>query len=145
MPKFKKETEKVKKKKKKKISEDQFAYKSVKVSAVLSAFFLVVSLILNGTEYFFDGIFTQYVANETLWDIVDNVIKSAVIMLFFFFALVSIGNFKELTGKPASMKEMLLLIGLSLSQTIRIFWVFLITMIMLVIVLVYLSLVQSTD
>ncbi|MHA1272961.1 MAG: hypothetical protein ACTSQP_14740 [Promethearchaeota archaeon] len=152
MPKFKKET--VRKKKKKKISEDEFAFRSVLLTAILSGIFLTLSLFLNGTEYFFDGILIKII-NKTITyeaatdttinvnDWVDNIIKGTVILLFFFFSYVSIANYKELTGKPATLKEGILLFLISLVQTIRVFWVFLYTLIGLILIIVYFYYIQE--
>lgn len=154
MPKFKKETEKRTKKKKKQISDDEFAYRSVLISAIIGGIFLIISLFINGTEMFFDGVLVHIIDEEIKYKVndqtikvnewVDNSLKVAVILLSFFFILISVGNYKELTGKPASMKEGILLFGLSLAQTIRILWVFIGTIIGLPLILVYLYLVQES-
>ncbi len=142
MPKFKKEQKKSVKSKK--ISEEAFLLKSVRISVILAGIFLVISLFFNGTEFFFEGIITIYVNKEIHWEILDNAIKVSVILFSFFFIIISIGNYKELTGKPVKLKEILLLIGLSLVQTIRNLWVFVFTLIGLLIILFYLYLIQDS-
>ena len=142
MPKFKKEQKKSVKSKK--ISEEAFLLKSVRISVILAGIFLVISLFFNGTEFFFEGIITIYVNKEIYWEILDNAIKVSVILFSFFFIMISIGNYKELTGKPVKLKEILLLIGLSLVQTIRNLWVFVFTLIGLLIILFYLYLIQDS-
>jgi hypothetical protein len=142
MPKFKKEQKKSVKSKK--ISEEAFLIKSVRISVILAGIFLVISLFFNGTEFFFEGIITIYVNKEIYWEILDNAIKVSVILFSFFFIMISIGNYKELTGKPVKLKEILLLIGLSLVQTIRNLWVFVFTLIGLLIILFYLYLIQDS-
>ncbi len=148
MPKFKKETEITKKsrkrKKKKKISEDEFSYRTILISAIICLSFLVLSFFFNGTSWFYEGIFVEhYVEKETLWEILDNTIKVSVILFAFFFMMISLGNYKELTGKPIDMKEMLLLVGLSLIQTFRNIWVFTFTLISLPLIMLYFYVVQE--
>lgn len=156
MPKFKKPSRK-KKTKRRKVSDDEFAFRSIIVSTILAGIFLIISLVLNGTEYFFDGILIHLIDEEIIQDIetiditvnvndyVDNAIKGMVIVFFFIFSLISVGNYKELSGKPVSLqKEGLLLLGLALVQTIRNLWVFLITLIGTLIVLLYFYLIQET-
>ena len=142
MTKFKKETKK--KSKSKKIPEEKLILKSVKISAIFAGFFLVLSLFFNGTEWFFEGIITKYFEKEIYWEILDNTIKVSVIVLAFSFMMISLGNYKELTGKPIKSKEILFLFGLSLVQTIRSLIVFIFTLIALLLVIFYLYLIQES-
>ncbi|MFX1392740.1 MAG: hypothetical protein ACFFAH_15805 [Promethearchaeota archaeon] len=142
MPKFKKEQKK--KSKSTKIPRDKLILKSVKISAILAGIFLILSLFFNGTQWFFEGIIIKYVNNEIYWEILDNTIKVGVILLAFFFMMVSLGNYKELTGKPVKLKEILFLLGLSLIQTIRSLIVFIFTLIGLFAILFYLYLIQES-
>ncbi len=137
MPKFKKETRKIGKEKKKKLSKEAFAYRTVVVSTVLGGIFLLASLFLNG------GLFTYFMGKGTAWDIVDVSIKVAIIELSFSFFIISLGNYKELTGKPVRPKEIFLLFSLALVQTIRNFYVFLFTLIFLALILFYLYSIQE--
>jgi len=126
------------KSKTKRKSEDKFAYRTVVISTVLSLIFFVVSLLFN------TGIISIFADINLIFDIIDVLIKVIAILLFFLFMLISIGNYKETTGKPLGWKEFLLLFILSLGQTLLNFIVFIITFIGLLIVLVYLYLVQDT-
>ncbi len=141
MPKYKKNSKKTLKSNK--ISDEAFKLKSVRISAILGGFFLVLSLLFNGTEIFFNGIISIYLGKTIYWETLDNALKVSVILIAFFFMLISVGNFKELTGKPVNLKEILLLLGLSLIQTIRNVWVFIFTLIGLFIILIYLYLIQD--
>jgi len=141
MPKFKKEPKK--KSKLKRIPEEKLILKSVKISAILAGVFLVLSLFFNGTEWFFEGIIINYVKREIYWEILDNTIKVSIIILGFLFMMISLGNYKELTGKPVKLKEILFLFGLSLVQTIRSLIVFIFTLIVLLILIFYLYLIQE--
>ena len=79
-----------------------------------------------------------------IWNIIDISIKVITILLFFLFMITSIGNYKELIGKPIDWKELLLLFVLSLGQAILNLWVFLTTLLGLILILIYLFLVQDT-
>ena len=142
MPKFKKDIKK--KSESKRIPEEKLILKSAKISAILAGVFLVLSLFFNGTELFFEGIIIKYVKKEIYWEILDNMIKVIVIVLEFFFMMISLGNYKELTGKPVKSKEILFLFGLSLVQTIRSLIVFIFTLIVLPIIIFYLYLIQES-
>jgi hypothetical protein len=58
--------------------------------------------------------------------------------------MISVGNYKELTGKPLGWKELLLLIILSLGQTLIDLWVFGFTFIGLLVMILYLYLIQES-
>ena len=138
MSKFKKEPETTSKKGKRVKSKDNFAYKTVVVSAILGGFFLLLSLLFNGY------IIIIFMDIDVLFDIIDVLIKSGVILLFFLFAIISIGNYKELTGKPIEMREVILLFFLSLFQSVLHPYVFLLTLIGLGVLIFYLYLIQES-
>ncbi len=119
-------------------SEDKFAYRTVIISTVLSLIFFVVSLLFN------TGIISIFVGTSLIFDIVDIFIKVMAILLFFLFMMISIGNYKEMTGKPLGWKEVLLLFILSLGQTLLNYIVFFFTFIGLLLILIYLYLVQES-
>ncbi|MHA1913548.1 MAG: hypothetical protein ACW986_02300 [Promethearchaeota archaeon] len=123
--------------KKKRISDDKFAYRTVIITAVFGIIFYVISLLFN-----FE-IIKFYVNGNTIFSIIDFLIKVAATLLFFLFMMISIGNFKELTGKPLDWKELLLLFILSIGQTLLDLWVFSLTFVGLIILLAYLYLVQE--
>jgi len=141
LPKFKKHKDEDLKQKK--ISDRGSMLKSVRISAVLAGIFLILSLLFNGTEFFFEGITTKYIQKDILYEILDNTIKVSVIVFSFVFMIVSLGNYKEFTGKPVKFKEILFLFCLSIVQTIRSLIVFIFTLIVLVIVLFYLYIIQE--
>ena len=149
MPKYKKNQEKASKSKK--ISEDAFLLRSIRISAIIGGIFLLLSLIFNGTERFFDGIVTKllpsisHLLQPDYWVVVDNTIKVSVILFAFFFMIISLGNYKEYTGKPIKIQEILILFGFSLIQTVRNLYVFIFTFIGLVLLLFYLYLVQESQ
>ncbi|MHA1526802.1 MAG: hypothetical protein ACTSQD_07210 [Promethearchaeota archaeon] len=149
MPKYKKD--KKKPPKSKNISEDVFLLRSVRISAILGGIFLLLSLVFNGTQRFYDHLVTKllpsisHLLQADNWVVVDNIIKVSVILFAFFFMIISLGNFKEYTGKPIKIQEILILFGFSLIQTVRNLYVFIFTLIGLVLLLFYLYLVQESQ
>ncbi|KKL89943.1 hypothetical protein LCGC14_1909620 [marine sediment metagenome] len=57
--------------------------------------------------------------------------------------ITSIGNYKELIGKPVDWKGLMLLFVISLGQTLLNIWVFIFTLFGLILILIYLTLVQE--
>ena len=138
MPKFKKKPKKTSKSKRTSGSDEKVILKSLKNSAILAGVFLTLSLFFN-TE-----IITYFMNRGIYWDILDVSIKVSLILLSFLFMMISIGNFKELTGKPVGLKEILLLVGLSLVQTMKNLYVFIFALIGLGLLLIYLYLIQES-
>jgi hypothetical protein len=138
MPKFKKRPKKSSKSKRITERDERLILKSLKNSAILAGIFLTLSLLFN-TEI------VKYFMNRGIyWDILDVSIKVSLILLSFLFMMISLGNYKELTGKPVGLKEILLLVGLSLVQTMKNLYVFIFTLIGLGLLLIYLYLIQET-
>lgn len=137
MSKIKKDSIKSESIKKKPIFIEKAAYRSVLLSSILGGIFLVLSIILNGE---FIKIFTS---DDLLWVSIDIVLKVLTILFFFFFMIISIGNYKELTGKPINFKIILLLFFLSLIQSFRNSIVFSFTLIGLLVIIVYLYVIQE--
>lgn len=149
MPKYKKD--KKKPPKSNNISEDAFLLRSIRISAILGGIFLLLSLIFNGTERFFEHLVINllpsisHLLQADYWVVIDNIIKVCVILFAFFFMIISLGNYKEYTGKPIKIQEILVLVGFSLIQTVRNLYVFIFTLIGLVLLLFYLYLVQESQ
>ena len=118
-------------------SDDKFAYRTVIISCFLSIIFFVISFLFNIEVI---SIFTN---NNILFTMLNVLIKVATILLFFLFMMISVGNYKELTGKPLDWKELLLLIVLSLGQTLLNLCVFAFTFIGLFVIIIYINLVQE--
>ncbi|MFW9772579.1 MAG: hypothetical protein ACFFEO_17700 [Candidatus Thorarchaeota archaeon] len=123
--------------KKKRRSDDKFAYRSVIISVVFAIIFFILSLLFNFEMIRF------FIDKNIYFDILNYIIKTATPLLFFLFMMVSVGNFKELTGKPLDWKELLLIFILSLGQTLLNLWIFSFTFIGLIIIIIYLYLVQE--
>lgn len=130
-PNAKKETQRVKK------VVDTFSYRTVILSAILGGFFLIISLLLNG------NIISLVYDDILLLETIEIIIKTVVILFFFFFMIISIGNYKELTGKPVTWKELVLLSILSLIQGSLNGAVFAFTLIGLIFIIIYLYLIQE--
>ncbi len=137
MSKIPKQPEKKKKSKEKQRSDEEFAYRSVLISAILGGIFCTISIFFN------IEIITVFMDINVFWTLIDISLKVIIILLFFLFMTTSIGNYKELIGKPLNWKELLLLIVLSIGQTILNPLVFAFTLIGLVIIIIYLYVVQE--
>lgn len=137
MSKIPKDQIKEQKSKIKRRSDDRFAYRTVIISCVLSIIFYAISLLFNV------GVISIFTNINILFNMLDVLIKVATILLFFLFMMISVGNYKELTGKPLNWKELLILIVLSLGQTLLNLWVFAFTFIGLLVIIIYLYIVQE--
>ena len=116
---------------------EKAAYRSVILSGILGGVFLVLSIMLNGE------IVIVFTSDDLLWVNIDIIIKVLIILFFFFFMMISIGNYKELTGKPIDFKMILLIFILSLVQSFKNLIVFSFTLISLLVIVVYLYVIQE--
>ena len=132
MSKIKKENQK-----KEILNVEKFAYRSVITSAIFAGIFLVISILFNG------GFITSFMNINIIFTSIDILIKVLAIILFFFFILASIGNYKELTGKPVNYKILIVLFILSVVQGFRNEWVFSLSFIGLILVLIYFYILQD--
>ncbi|MEJ2295645.1 MAG: hypothetical protein P8Y23_12885 [Candidatus Lokiarchaeota archaeon] len=137
MSKFKKNGSKLRKNTSKSKLDEKFAYKTVLVTAVFSGIFLFISVLFN------TQIITLFMIENSIWFYVDIVIKVLVILLFFLFSIISIGNYKELSGKPLDFKIIFLLFILSLIQAYRNMWVFGFSFLGLIVIIAYFYFVQD--
>jgi len=142
MSKIRKDTVKAKSIKSKNYKEkakfiEKAAYRSVILSGILGGVFLVLSIILNGE------IIIVFTSDDLLWVSIDIVLKVVIILFFFFFMMISIGNYKELTGKPIDFKIILLIFIISLIQSFKNSIVFSFTLIGLLVIVIYLYVVQE--
>ncbi len=137
MSKIRKDTVKSESPKRKSKFIEKSAYRSVILSGILGGVFLVLSIILNGE------IIIVFTSDDLLWVSIDIVLKVVIILFFFFFMMISIGNYKELTGKPIDFKIILLIFIISLIQSFKNSVVFSFTFIGLFVIVVYLYVVQE--
>ena len=141
MSKYKKipEKETVEKQKPKKIlSTDELIIKSGIISFYLASIFFVISILFNS------GIVTIFMNQNLYLDIVDILIKTISIILFFLFLSVAVGNVEEINGKIFGWKKLTILIIISLIQSIRNGWVFLFSSLGIIILILYLWLLQES-
>ncbi|TXT63881.1 MAG: conserved membrane protein of unknown function [Promethearchaeota archaeon] len=113
-----------------------YAYKSIVISIILSLACLTISLFFNGE------LISITLSGDAIWKLIDIIIKVFSILMFFLFVIIVIGNYKELTGKPMNWKELLFVFIISLIQSILNLTVFIITLIGLILVIIYLYLSQ---
>lgn len=118
-------------------SDDKFAYRTAIISCILGIFCYIISFIFNV------GLIPLFTGGDLLFNLLDMLIKVIAILLFFLFMMISIGNYKELTGNPLGWKELLLLFVLSLGQTLLNLLVFSLTFIGLLIIMIYFYLIQE--
>jgi hypothetical protein len=137
MSKFKKDQLKSNKKTRKAKLDEDFAYKTVLLTAIFSGIILVLSLLFNAQ------IITIFMIENTFWYYIDILIKVLLIILFFLFSVISIGNYKELSGKPLGFSLVLLLFILSLIQAFGSAVVFGFSFIGLIILVTYFYFVQE--
>jgi len=124
--------------KKKEKLEEKFAYRSVIISAIFGGLFLIISILLNGE------IITLFPSDNPFLLALDITIRVLVILIFDILIIVSLGNYKELTGKPVDFKIIGLLFFLSLIQAFKDSLVFSFTLVGLLVIVLYLYLVQES-
>jgi len=137
MSKIRKDTVKSESPKRKSKFIEKAAYRSVILSGLLGGVFLALSIIINGE------IIIVFTSDELLWVSIDIILKVLIILFFFFFIMISVGNYKELTGKPIDFKIILLIFIISLIQSFKNSTVFSFTLVGLLVIVVYLYVVQE--
>jgi hypothetical protein len=134
MPKLRKSQNKAKKNQTRNV--EDYAFKSIIISAILSGLCLTISLFFNGE------LISIAFTDNVIWQLIEILIRVFSILFFFLFMIVIIGNYKELTGKPITWKTLTLIFILSIIQSILDLKVFIITLIGLILIIVYLYLTQ---
>ncbi len=123
--------------KKEKNTDKDFSYRTVIFSAIIGVILFILSLIFNG------NIISISFEDVLLLDIIGIIFKTVIILLFFFFMTISVGNYKDLTGKPLNWKELFGLFLLSLIQSCLNGAVFAFTFLGLIFLIIYLYLIQE--
>jgi hypothetical protein len=108
------------------------------LSTLLAGVFLVISILFNAE------LITFFMNRDLIWSIIDITLKVFAILLFFLFMIVSVGNYKDLIGKPLTIKELLLIFVISLLQSFKNSIVFAFTFIGLITFSIYIYLVQES-
>jgi hypothetical protein len=137
MSKIKKENIKKKSVYNKRGIDEKFAYRSVILSVVLAGVFLTISILFNSE------IITILMNQNVFLSTLDVIIKVIAIMSFFFFIMASIGNYKELTGKPIDFKIILFIFVISVIQGFKNELVFSFSFVGLLLLVIYLYFVQD--
>jgi len=154
LPKIKKD-KKIKEEKLKNLEIQKGKVKSTMFSStlttyVLAALFLIISFIFNGS--IISGWVEQVVEAKSAIDdggapsfiyIIDIIIKSFSVILFFFFLFISIGNFQEYRGYIMTWKEMIGVFVISLLQVSSNFTTFFIATIGITICITYFYFLQG--
>ena len=152
MPKIQKEAKKRKKKvrdlESQKIQLKQKMFSSSVKTYLFAAVFLIISFIFNGQliPKWVDIVSIALGADSGAISpivLLDLLIKSFSIILFFFFSFVSIGNWRELSGYILTWKEMTILLVFSLIQATTDGSVFIVSSIGIVIILFYMYFIQG--
>jgi len=152
MPKIQKEAKKRKEKvrdlESQKIQLKQKMFSSSVKTYLFAAIFLIISFIFNGQliPKWVDTVSIALGADSGAISpivLLDLLIKSFSIILFFFFSFVSIGNWRELSGYILTWKEMTILLVFSLIQATTDGSVFIISSIGIVIILFYMYFIQG--
>jgi Na+/serine symporter len=138
MPKF--EKEKVSESQKSQEFNQDFAFKSLIFTLLLGILFFILSILFNVVD-----IISLILASEggLIIEIFNTAIKVLTSLAFFFFILTSIGNYKDLLGKPADWKEIAFLFCLSLFQTVRNTYAFGLTLLGLILMVFYFYIIQE--
>ncbi|MFX1366603.1 MAG: hypothetical protein ACFFCE_00100 [Promethearchaeota archaeon] len=118
-------------------TDEQFAYRSILICAILGGIFYITSILFN------IEIIPIFLNINSFWNIIFIILRIIIILLFFLFMTTSIGNYKELIGKPLNWKELLLIFILSIGQSILNPIVFVFSLIGLIIIILYLYIVQE--
>lgn len=121
----------------KKESMEEFAYRTVIISAIMAGITFIISLLFNG-----EFISLTIISNHLILQIVENAIRILSIIFFYIFMITSIGNYKELTGKPVSWIELTFFFIVSLIQSFLDLLVFSFTFLGLIIVVIYFWIIQ---
>mgnify|MGYP006282764305 CR=1 FL=1 len=118
-------------------SMEDFAYRTVIVTAIMAGVMFIISLLFNG-----EFISLTKLNNNLVIQIIESIIRIGSIVFFYIFIITSIGNYKELTGKPVTWIELTFLFIISLIQGVLDLLVFSFTFLGLVIVVIYFWIVQ---
>ena len=138
MPKFQKEPGKESRIRENQSFNEDFAFRSLIITTIVGVACFIISILVNVVE-----IYSILNIQNSFFDLIDLIIRISVVLLFFFFMTISLGNYKDLLGKPSNWQEIAFLFFLSIIQTMRNIYVFGFTVLGLVIFTCYLYLIQD--
>jgi len=139
MPKFQKDPRKETQSMDKQAFNEDFAFRSLLITTIMGIMCFVASIFFNVAEFL-----SILIYQNSFFIVIDITVRVSVILFFFFFMMISLGNYKDLLGKPSDWKEIIFLFCLSLLQTMRNIYVFGFTLLGLIILLFYLYLIQES-
>ncbi len=113
-------------------------FNSSLITFIIALLCFVVSFIFNGAVYVVPN-----PSDSMVIKILVILIKGGLIIAAFFFLFISYANMMELRGSVMSFKHILILIIISIVQSITYDWVFLTSAVGITIVIIYLYLIQS--
>jgi hypothetical protein len=120
----------------------EFEKKFMLVSAIktylIAALFLVGSLLLN-----LDFVTIPTFLSDEMMEIFTILLNSLLIIMFFFFALIAMGNMQEVRGYILDWKGILLLIFISIIQGFLDGWVIFVSGMGIILVITYLYFLQG--
>jgi len=116
----------------------QSMFNSALITYLLAGVVFIISFILNG----------QFVTipntNDETWiKVIDVLLKGGSIGLFFFFAFIAFANWMELKGYIMELKHIIILIVISILQSVMDIYVFLTALVCIIVVLAYMYFIQA--
>ncbi len=139
MPKFEKKKTKQNSSRDIKEIDQILAFKSLFFTLFLGIISFILSVLFNVV----DILSILALNKDILVNILNIGIKVITTIAFFFFMLTSIGNYKDLLGKPANWADIMFLFCLSLFQTVRDGIAFGFTFLCLIVFILYFYLIQE--
>ena len=118
--------------------EKNFMFVSAIKTYLIASIFLVGSLLLN-----FDFVTIPTFLSDEIMEIFNILLNSALIILFFFFAFVSMGNLQEVRGYILDWKGIMLLMFISVIQGMLDGWVVFVSLLGILGVLTYFYFLQG--
>lgn len=109
----------------------------------------LITYIISGVFLLFSMLFAFAVLNipnpddKTWIKVVDVALRGGIIIGFFFFMLISMGNMQELRGYIVTWKELVFLLIISLFQATTDGWVFLTASVGIIIIFIYMYFIQG--
>jgi hypothetical protein len=115
----------------------QKMFLSALITWIIAGIFLVFSILMS-----LEVIKIPNTDSSTGLKVLDVAIKSILIILFFFFMFISMGNLRELRGYIMNWKELIFLLIITLIQGVTDGWVFFISTVGVILIIIYFYLIQ---
>ena len=143
MPKLKKNKKQSRQEELKALEQQKTRAKKIMLSSsiityVIALVALILSFMINGKYWDIPEI-----GKETTAEVIDVLVKSFIILVFFFFALISVANFQEIRGYVFTWREMIVLLIVTLLQSSTELYVFLVAASGVVLIITYMYFIQG--